>query len=849
MARSFAERRIEVAENAHSLPTREPQIWENVPPRNPNFTGREDLMARIRAGISAVTAVVATPQTLQGLGGVGKTQLAIEYAWQFRSHYDLVWWIRADQPILVPSTLASLAQRLDLPPANVTGVEQAAKAVQRVLESGTPYRRWLIIFDNAEEPEFLKDYIPRGPGHVLITSRNSRWSDYGNAVEVDVFKREESVAFLRKRLGAGLSESDADLLAEKLGDLPLALDQAAALQRRTLMSPEEYITLLEQETGRLLSLEKAPAYPYSMTAAWRVSVSQLEDQIPEAVEVLRCAAFFGPEPFPRDVFRWAGEFTGRLKPILSDPILLTRVISALERFALVKVEPVSRTIQVHRLNQALLRDELSEPDRRALRHEVHMLLAGSAPGDPDDTNLWNRFEELAAHVEPSGLIRCHESRARDFTKNFIRYLYVRGNYASALGLVRQVIEVWTEMSGAQHEDVLVARAHLGNIYRALTRYGEAYEVDSETLDLMREELGPDHDQTLWAMGGYASTLRGRGEFERAREIDEESHRLHDSSYGPHDMRTLRTLNNLGVDCVLTNDFQRAQDIHYGNYRYLSSHEDIGKRLLLQAWSNLCRAVRLNGQILDAAELSQDAHQYGVTALGPDHPVTLQAAKESAISMRRAGRLAESLAAMQDVHARMRRAYGDDHAETMGAALGLSNALRLAGDLEEAERMVRETLRHYPKVFGEEHPYSHACLLNLALLHRLQGDPAHARQIDERERAWLAERLGARHDYVLRFAMNLQSDLAALGEFDAARRLGTETLQQLSDNLSADHYFSLACAANLSIDLRETGAQQESDRLYLDTLAKFTQLLEEDHPDVEAVVGRRRLDMDFDPPPL
>ena len=189
----------ELPRAAKAISARQSEIWEKVPEQNKNFTGREDLLLRLRQGISTVTAVVPQPQALQGCGGVGKTHLAIEYAHRYRPHYDLVWWIASDQRILVPSALAAMAPHLGLPPASATGDDEAADAVRRTLESGDPYRRWLLIFDNVEEPGAIEEFIPRGTGHVLITSRNPKWEDHFESLQVDVFNRDESLAFLDKR--------------------------------------------------------------------------------------------------------------------------------------------------------------------------------------------------------------------------------------------------------------------------------------------------------------------------------------------------------------------------------------------------------------------------------------------------------------------------------------------------------------------------------------------------------------------------------------------------------------------------------------------------------------------------
>jgi tetratricopeptide (TPR) repeat protein len=586
-----------------------------------------------------------------------------------------------------------------------------------------------------------------------------------------------------------------------------------------------------------------------MTAAWQISVSQLEDRVPEAVELLRCCAFFGPEPIPRDVFRRGNLSAGmRLERMLADPIGLTKALSNLERYALVKVEPSTRTLQVHRLNQALLRDETPEKDRGPLRHEVHLLLAGPKSIDPDDTSKWPYFELLAAHLGPSGVIGCDDPKVREFSLNIARFLYVRGSYRQARTLLEQYIESWTVQSGERHFDVLVARNHLANVYRALTMYPEAYETVSTTLEMMRESLGHEDSQTLWTLGGYAATLRARGDFLRARDIDYESLEAHERLLGPDDVRTLRTRNNLAVDHSLTSEYGKAQELLRQVYNQ-ATNMDAGKRFQLQAWSNLSRAVRLGGQFQVAADMSEDAYTIGVTELGADHPDTLVAAKDYAVSLRMSGRLLESLELMRDTRARMERLYGDAHAHTMAAAMGLSNALRASGELDEAREMAEHALERYPEVFGDNHPFTHACRMNMALLTRLAGDAATAREINERVLAGLGERVSLEHDYAVTCAINLQNDLAALGEFDQARSLGEENYRRIQVYFNPEHHLSLICAANLSQDLRKTGAMEEADRLHGETLKRFEVILGRDHPDTLAVQAGERLNCDFDPPPI
>src|SRR5262249_21268569 len=158
--------------------------------RNPNFTGRAELLEALERALASTQAAALT-QAIHGLGGVGKTQLAVEYAYRHAVEYDLVWWVRAEEPATLAADYAGLARPLDLPEKDAAEQALAVEAARVWLEHN---RRWLLIFDNAVDPTDLERYRPRGAGgHVLITSRNPRWRGAAQPLRVEEMARKEAV--------------------------------------------------------------------------------------------------------------------------------------------------------------------------------------------------------------------------------------------------------------------------------------------------------------------------------------------------------------------------------------------------------------------------------------------------------------------------------------------------------------------------------------------------------------------------------------------------------------------------------------------------------------------------------
>jgi tetratricopeptide repeat protein len=822
-------------------PRSSPRIWVGVPPRNKNFTGRADVLAQLRSRTEASNAAVllskeGLPRAVQGLGGVGKTAVAIEYAYTYGHDYDLVCWIRADQTLLVRSALAALAPDLGLDPPSASGINQATAGVLDALRRGEPYDRWLLIFDNADQPDDLLPFIPIG-GDVLITSRNHEWSPLVDTMALDVFERSESIQYLLKRAPGGLTSEDANRLADGVGDLPLALVQAAAVIYEGGMTVGEYLRQLHDRIGRILQLGNSPEYPSSMTAAWQISVHKLRQQSPTALELLRCCAFFGPEPIPTDVFKLGSQQsrTG-VGAVIADPIELSSAISTLGRYALAKKD--GPYITVHRLVQGLLRADLDPAEQNNYRQDAHSILAAGAPGNPCDENTWPQYSDLVAHAgsEATDLAHCEVADHRRFALDVVRYLYVSGDFTSCRLFAERFIEHWTAASGPDDLYVLDANRHLGNALRELGLAAEAYRVIESTLRSAERVLEPRNPLTLHLRNAFGADLRARGDFASALSLDEETRALHEEVFGPTDPQTLRVMCNLALDYSLNSNFIKARDLHKIVYISLrDAKPNVSTTEVLNALTGLARAVRLCGNFGDARDLGEQAQTYG-PELGLDHYLKLRAAIDLSIAMRRIPPdYDDALELAADTLERCRLRRGNYHPDTLAAAISLSNLQRTTGQISAALELARETAEAYPGVYGGEHPYNYACQGNLALLQRRAGEPAAARALNEAALAGLDLRLSRDHFFPLVVAVNLAGDLAALGHADQARLLGADTLARSTSLLGDNHPLTLTCAANLA--------------LAADTSARCARTFRADDPLAEALVTGARAEVDFDPPPI
>jgi pimeloyl-ACP methyl ester carboxylesterase len=491
-----------------------PAIW-NMPRQNPRFTGREDQIEQLRAALAprgeGAGRGGSLVQAIDGLGGVGKSQIAIQYAYLFASDYEIVWWIDAERPELIGTQLAQLGVRAGWI-APDTGVEAAWPLINDRLRA-TP--GWLLIFDNASAPDHVKLWLPQPPiegrGDVLITSRHKGWSEIAAQIHIGVFNRSESVALLTELVPA-MRPENADALAERLGDLALGLVQAAGFIAETSMPVSNYLIELQRGTD---VFDRGTPTNYSVTlgAAVRLNLERLAELAPPALTLMRLVALLAPEPVP---IGWLTEIPeGDRQEILgpdlaliaSKPLLLRQTLAHAANLGLLVL--TEGHIQVHRITQAIIRAELRAIEFDEYSTKIALLLAVNHPGGAAGTmpTTWSAWAGMLPHLlvlDPSHA----PPPARTVLADAVWYQVKNGNYYPAGSLGERLYLAWNKSLGRRDPHTLAAAFSLAYAYRAFGEYEKAEVLDRGNYEIYSDMAGPNSYEALHTQIHLANDLHG-----------------------------------------------------------------------------------------------------------------------------------------------------------------------------------------------------------------------------------------------------------------------------------------------------------------------------------------------------
>ncbi|PXF60998.1 MAG: hypothetical protein C4B59_06525 [Candidatus Methanogaster sp.] len=538
-----------------------PPVWNVSHHRNPNFTGREDILSELRSALTSGEPA-AWKQALTGMGGVGKTQLAVEHIYRHKPDYRVIWWIRSEEPAAMAADYASLAASLDLPEKDSIDQTEMVRAVKRWLEHNSD---WLLIFDNANYQRAIRDYIPLGgAGHVIITSRNPDWGSVAGLLPVKKFDRADSIKFLCKRTGQDDLDA-ADALAGELGDLPLALEQAGSYIKATGTALTDYQELFQSRRKELWGDESPPPdYPDSAATTWSLAMDDVREESEEAADLLNLCAFLAPDEIPLDMLgEGAEQIPEPLASTSSDRLAMNRAIRVLGRYSL--IDASDESLSVHRLVQAVVRDRLGEDDGDGWAETAVNLLSAVFPYDSDDVRTWHRCECLLPHTMAAAAHTEAREVAPEETAYILNqtgsYLWGRAEFAEAKSHLERALVLAEKAYGRDHPSVAIRVNNLGRVLQDLGNLPAAKECFERALAIDEEVYGSDHPNVAIRVNNLGSVLRALGDLPAAKECYERALAIDEEVYGRDHPNVAIRVNNLGSVLQDLGDLPAAKE-HY-----------------------------------------------------------------------------------------------------------------------------------------------------------------------------------------------------------------------------------------------------------------------------------------------
>jgi tetratricopeptide (TPR) repeat protein len=694
-----------VVDETPDYPGDGPPIW-SIPPASVSFEGRESALAGLEKRLAGRgRAAVTQAQAVYGLGGIGKTQLVARYADLHRDEYDIGWWIRAEQEATRVADLAALGQQLGLPEAAENDLPALAAATLGWLGRSS---RWLLVIDNAAGLEAAAALMPNGTtGHMLITSQaHTDWGQIGaEPLALEVWEREESVEFLLNRTHK--SEPDAaNEIAELLGDLPLALAQAAAYTNKQGITLAGYRDRLLNDTLGVLAKGKPHDYKDTVTGTWTLAFEQIREN-QAAARILSICAYLAPERIPRELLDRVVSGTGEGGKPGSTPGTADDAIEQLLGYSLL-IPVADETLDMHRLVQQVIRDKQAQPEQEATIEAALQALADTVPDEPWEPTAWPAATRLLAHIIAT--TQCAQTQPHFgpqvayLLDRASLYLQARGDLHQARDLARQGCDVLERL---ESQEAMLASL-LGSLGTVLQLQGDlvaARRTQERALKIREAVYGPNHHEVAITLGNLGIVLRLQRDLVAAHSTLKRALKIEEAVYGPNHREVASALGNLGMVLRLQGDLvaaRRTQEraLKIQGAVYGANHHEIARTL-----GNLGIVLRLQGDLVAARRTQERALKIQEAVFGPNH-------HEVAITLSNLGIVLQAQGDHVAAHSVQERAleikeavYGPNHHEVAITLCNLGIVLQAQGDLVTARTAAARALSIFEQSLGPAHEHA------------------------------------------------------------------------------------------------------------------------------------------------
>jgi tetratricopeptide (TPR) repeat protein len=711
--------------------------------RNMHFTGRERLIAAVRDELNKSTLRAWSHRiALYGLGGVGKTQLALEYAYTFKQDYNGVYWISAVSQATLFSGFQEIAKqtRCVAKPENL----KPSALAEQVLRWLNEEENWLLVFDNLDDVAVVDGYLPDiSRGHTLITTRNQHYDQIpAEGMEVGILESEDAVNLLLIRCKVAVDGADgpdeqgvmevASEIVKELGFLPLAVEQAAGYIREASKDIFKFLPSYRQNRKThhaRVSKGNRNYYSESLATTWRLSFQRIEQSNSDASKLLQLLAFLNPDGTWMDFLEAGKEgLDGEFKEIIGDHDRLCEALAELQRFSLIRrqTNENGQRISIHRLVQSVIRDEMPPVAIATILDSLIKLCNAAFPPwhDWDLEALLHQsrlYEDqvvgplLEFPILPSETFGCLLSRVGLFLRE-------DGKFQQAEEVLTKSWTLFGNLKGAEHHETLNAMALLAWCHQNRGQHQQAADLEQQVLETRLRLLGDEHPDTLETMAILARTYRTQAKYSKAEKLKEHVLAVRIKNNGEEDPETLMAMSYLAHTYKDQGRLRQAATLEERVVEVRTRLFPKEHPSTLLAMGNLGFTYRSEGRYKEAAELEEKVLEATMRLLGKEHPETVLAMVNLGCTYREQDKFDHAIVLLERAVEGRKMLGGTEHPCTLWAQFNLSVAYQKSGNASSHSvvQLLESTTRSMEKVLGAEHPWTLCAMFSLSVVYRKQG---------------------------------------------------------------------------------------------------------------------------------